>query len=134
MFNEESVFTATFRSTKNGAANVINCAVNPDLNTQQSFFYEDCRPSNPAPLARYVIAPLQVRIAGESIGSFALLRDEAAQEQLWEISINIVKNYLSPDVFDKYGQASGPSQLPQQTAVLSELPEQPCESAEVVCD
>ena len=34
---------------------------------------------------------------------FSPSRDEAQQEQLWEISINIVKDYLSPEVFEKYG-------------------------------
>ena len=30
-------------------------------------------------------------------------RNETAQEQLWDISINIVKDYLSPEVLEKYG-------------------------------
>ena len=32
-----------------------------------------------------------------------LYRNEAFQEQLWEISINAVKDWLSPDILAKYG-------------------------------
>ena len=32
-------------------------------------------------------------------------RDQQLQEQLWEISVNIVKDYLTPEVLEKYGSA-----------------------------
>lgn len=35
--------------------------------------------------------------------SFGHGRDVHLQEQLWEISINVVKDYLTPDVLSKYG-------------------------------
>ena len=38
-----------------------------------------------------------------SIYTFGLDRNVQLQEQLWEISINIVKDYLTPDVLSKYG-------------------------------
>ena len=60
----------------------------------------------------------------KALALYCLLRQERAQEQLWEISINIVKDYLSPEVLDKYGHTSGPSELPQQTDGPSALPQQ----------
>ena len=35
-----------------------------------------------------------------------MCRDEAVQEQLWRRSVDIVKDYLSPDVLATYGQTS----------------------------
>ena len=32
-----------------------------------------------------------------------LCRDQQLQQQLWEISVNIVKDYLTPEVLEKYG-------------------------------
>ena len=37
-------------------------------------------------------------------------RNEAFQEQLWEISCNMLKDYLSPDILREYG----PSETEQQ--------------------
>ena len=47
---------AMMRNVKDGAATTINCAVNPELNTQQCFYYSDCRPKEPIPIARSPIA------------------------------------------------------------------------------
>ena len=52
---------------------------------------------------------------------FSPSRDEAQQEQLWEISINIVKDYLSPEVFEKYG-ATLPTSAPSEQADRSNEP------------
>ena len=38
-----------------------------------------------------------------SVYTFVHGRNVQLQEQLWEISINIVKDYLTPDVLSKYG-------------------------------
>ena len=46
---------------------------------------------------------------------FSPSRDEAQQEQLWEISINIVKDYLSPEVLERYG-ATLPTGAPSEQA------------------
>ena len=35
---------AFLRSLKDGAATTINCAVNPELNTQEALYYDSCRP------------------------------------------------------------------------------------------
>ena len=36
-------------------------------------------------------------------------RNEKFQEQLWEISVNAVKDYLSPEVLEKYGSKASPA-------------------------
>ena len=46
--------SATMRNVKDGAATTINCAVNPELNSQQCFYYADCRPKQPTSIARYI--------------------------------------------------------------------------------
>lgn len=33
------------------------------------------------------------------------LRDETLQEQLWEISVNAIRTYLSPEILERYGEA-----------------------------
>ena len=48
------VLAAGFRTAKAGAATSINCAVNPEFNTQQCFYYADCKPSVSIPLSRLV--------------------------------------------------------------------------------
>ena len=37
-----------------------------------------------------------------------MYRNEASQEQLWEISINAVKDWLSPEILAKYGATGRP--------------------------
>lgn len=43
-------------------------------------------------------------------------RDKVVQEQLWGISVKIVKEFLSPEVLAKYGEpiASDPTELADQ--------------------
>jgi len=43
-------------------------------------------------------------------------RDKVVQEQLWGISVNIVKEFLSPEVLAKYGEpiTSDPTELADQ--------------------
>ena len=58
---------------------------------------------------------------------FSPSRDEANQEQLWEISINIVKDYLSPEVLERYGTAlptGAPSEQADQSGSPSEQADQ----------
>ena len=50
--------TDTFRNPKDGAATTINCAVNPHLNSQQAYYYADCRPKEPSATARYIMLGL----------------------------------------------------------------------------
>ncbi len=35
-----------------GAATSLNCAVNPDLNSRQHFYYDSCRPKEPSAASR----------------------------------------------------------------------------------
>ena len=39
-----SLFLVVGRTPVEGAATSLNCAVNPQLNSQQHFYYESCRP------------------------------------------------------------------------------------------
>eukprot|EP00731_Ephydatia_muelleri_P016736 Em0009g1160a len=79
-----AVKAIAFRTPLHGAFSSLNCAVNPALNTQQAFYYsEDGAPIQPTEIAR----------------------NEAYQEQLWELSINAVRSYLSPETLERYGQA-----------------------------
>ena len=43
---------ALMRSVKDGAATTVNCAINPDLNSQQCVYYSDCAPKQPTRIAR----------------------------------------------------------------------------------
>ncbi|KAL5478200.1 hypothetical protein EMCRGX_G025096 [Ephydatia muelleri] len=74
--------TGIARTPRDGAATTINCAVNPQLNSQQAHYYSDCHVTQSSDLSR----------------------DEAIQEQLWRKSVAIVKDYLSPDVLARYGE------------------------------
>ena len=44
--------TAIARTPKEGAATTLNCAVNPDLNSQQALYYDSCKESPCNPDAR----------------------------------------------------------------------------------
>ena len=44
---------AFLRNPKDGAATTINCAVNPELNTQEAVYYDDCAPKQPSEDSRY---------------------------------------------------------------------------------
>ena len=41
------------RTPKQGAATSINCAVNPQLNSQQCLYYDSCRPTSSSADSRY---------------------------------------------------------------------------------
>ena len=45
-------------------------------------------------------------------------RNEVFQEQLWDISINAVKDFLSPEVLQRYQSPPQPSQ-DQSTAAIA---------------
>jgi len=40
------------RSVEEGAATIINCAVNPSLHTEQAVYYSEGRPTQPSRTAR----------------------------------------------------------------------------------
>ena len=40
--------TAVGHKPVTGAATTLNCAVNPDLNSQEHFYYGSCRPKQPS--------------------------------------------------------------------------------------
>ena len=64
---------------------------------------------------------------------FSPSRDEANQEQLWEISINIVKDYLSPEVLERYGTAlptGAPSEQADQSGEHNGQSSVPAEKAD----
>ena len=48
-------FILAVRSPKDGAATTINCAVNPELNTQQCIYYDSCRPATSSAASRCVL-------------------------------------------------------------------------------
>ena len=48
-------FILALRSPKDGAATTINCAVNPELNTQQCIYYDSCRPATSSAASRCVL-------------------------------------------------------------------------------
>ena len=72
------------KTPERGAFSSVNCAANPSLNSQRAFYYDSdgnrVEPSNRA-------------------------RDETLQEQLWEISVNAIRTYLSPEILERYGEA-----------------------------
>ena len=49
-------------------------------------------------------------------------RDQELQKRLWEISINIVKDYLTPEVLEKYGcpENSQPRERDQEAIDVEE--------------
>ena len=69
-FHLFNVLAAGFRTAKAGAATSINCAVNPELNTQQCFYYADCKPSVSIPLSRLVW--YEVRITSGRVSPYGM--------------------------------------------------------------
>ena len=49
------LLTVIGRSCKDGAATTINCAVNPQLNTQQALYYDSCRPVQSSAVSRWLL-------------------------------------------------------------------------------
>lgn len=47
-------YTVRGKSPQEGAATSINCAVNPELNSQQARHYADCRETPSSTAARYL--------------------------------------------------------------------------------
>eukprot|EP00731_Ephydatia_muelleri_P030488 Em0022g2a len=43
---------------------------------------------------------------GNQVEPSNMARDESLQEQLWEISVNILRTYLSPEVLERYEEAN----------------------------
>lgn len=104
------VKATAFKTPQRGAFSSLNCAVNPVLNSQQAFYYnEDGVATQPTEIAR----------------------NEAFQEQLWELSINAVRNCLSAEPLEQYGQVPHPvgqlsaSPQSQEEAVVPKEPDNP---------
>lgn len=45
-------------------------------------------------------------------------RDQQLQQQLWEISVNIVKDYLTPELLQKYGRPENSQSLERDQEVM----------------
>ena len=57
-------------------------------------------------------------------------RNQIHQEQLWEISCNLLKDYLSPDVWREYGPSESEQQTTEATASgTGEEPQEPPKSS-----
>jgi WW domain-containing oxidoreductase len=82
-------YIALLRDAQKGATTTLNCAVNPKLNSQRCLYFVNCQPTLPSAIARNVIH----------------------QEQLWEISISIIKDWLSFSVLHKYGAPMGVEEI-----------------------
>ena len=99
------------RSSVDGAATTINCAVNPELNSQQALYYDSCRPIQSSSASRYSAVHSvrsavysYVRIANQYQALIIKLhRNEQFQEELWRMSVDMVKDHLSPETLEKYG-------------------------------
>ncbi|XP_065911860.1 retinol dehydrogenase 11-like isoform X2 [Dysidea avara] len=72
------------RTPQQGAVTTINCAVNLSLNSQQAVYYNNCRPEQ-APIAA---------------------RNEQYQEELWRISCDLLKDWMSPEIWSKYSPST----------------------------
>ena len=46
-----------------------------------------------------------IHVLSDGLATCSVCRKEELQEQLWEISVNIVKHHLSPEVLGQYGAA-----------------------------
>lgn len=81
------------KSPQEGAATSINCAVNPELNSQQACHYADCRETPSSTAAR----------------------NEQFQEELWKRSFEFLKDHLSPETVEKYGPPPEPAETGETT-------------------
>ncbi|XP_065911513.1 retinol dehydrogenase 11-like isoform X2 [Dysidea avara] len=73
------------KSPQDGAKTQINCAINPSLNSRQAIFYNsNGRPSQP-------------QVAS---------RNEQYQEELWRISCDLLKDWMSPEIWSKYSPST----------------------------
>jgi retinol dehydrogenase-11 len=69
------------RDPKKGAATTLYAAVHPGLNKEEFVYYSDCKVTSSSEASRNV----------------------DHQEQLWDISCKLLKDYLSPDIWREYG-------------------------------
>jgi NAD(P)-dependent dehydrogenase (short-subunit alcohol dehydrogenase family) len=69
------------RTPKEGAATTLYAAVHPGLNKEEFVYYSDCKVTSSSEASRNV----------------------DHQEQLWDISCKLLKDYLSPDIWREYG-------------------------------
>ena len=93
----------------NGAITTVNCAVNPELNNQQCYYYSDAKATPSSELYYNYISnkfdtvhlyTKHILIVCFICIMFLLYSNTELQEQLWEISSNIVKEWLSPELFE----------------------------------
>lgn len=66
------------KDTFQGAETTINCVVNPELAGVRDVYFDDCKPKTPSSVAR----------------------NEKYQEELWEYSKEILKDYLPEEIID----------------------------------
>ena len=110
------ILAALAKNRQQGAATTINCAVNPELNSRQAYYYEDCRRKESTADSRYISFPQRVfRTLGgnncnKSFITVTYCRNEAYQEDMWSRTIDFLKDHLSPDALEKYGS------LPERAA------------------
>ncbi|XP_065911854.1 retinol dehydrogenase 11-like [Dysidea avara] len=72
------------RTPQQGAMTTLNCAVNPSLNSQQAVYYNNCSPEQAPNTAR----------------------NEQYQEELWGISCDLLKDWMSPEIWSKYSPST----------------------------
>ena len=63
-------------------------------------------------------------IHSSCVSSMAFHRNQSHQEQLWEISCNLLKDYLSPDIWSEYGSKETEYQTEEHTVHTEEVQEQ----------
>ena len=116
------------RAPKKGAATTLYAAVHPDLNKEEFQYYSDCKATPPSTASRYVLicastnnsckvfshACGHVRMCTQcvfwhSIVLISYNRNVTHQEQLWDRSCDLLKDYLSPEIWREYGPSQAPS-------------------------
>lgn len=86
------------RTPQMGAATSLNCAVNPDLNSQQHFYYDSCCPRQCSWDARWVI--LAIKHYRMSFLYYYCNRNKIYQEELWKRCLELLKKWLSSETME----------------------------------
>ena len=107
------MFIVIARDIYDGATTTLLCAVSPELKSQQCFYYADCKVKQSSAASRYICKAYTVQaILYKTLNHTVFFcRNESSQEQLWEMSIDAVKDYLSPEILQQYKL---PPQQPSQ--------------------
>lgn len=75
IFLSVSRFVGVMRSPFDGAATVINCAVNPELKTAGGVYFKDCQPAS----------------------TTSVSREEKRQEELWRKTLEFLQGHLTDE-------------------------------------